>query len=308
MVLQVDHGDDSVDKRAVQDISTMDGLVSSLISYNQSEETRLFQTSFINCSVCFNEKFGDSCIQFPNCKHVFCKQCMKEYFTVQINDGSVKSLTCPEDKCETQADPALVKSLVDEELFERYDKLLLKRTLDCMADVTFCPRKSCESPVLKEEDMDMGRCAKCGFVFCILCNNTYHGRVGCPISSKSLIEVRNIYLNGTLEERYEIERRYGKQRLQKLLDESYSESWIERFSKKCPACKASIQKIDGCNKMTCFNCRRNFCWLCNRLLNNEDPYKHYNSEKVHCYGKLFEGLVTDVEELEEDEDGWIQFI
>ena len=92
------------------------------------------------------------------------------------------------------------------------------------------------------------------------------------------------------------------------MDESYSESWIERFSKKCPACKASIQKIDGCNKMTCFNCRRNFCWLCNRLLNNEDPYKHYNSEKGHCYGKLFEGLETDVEELEEDEDGWIQFI
>lgn len=304
----MDHGDEAVDKRAVQDVSTMDGLVSSLLNYNQSEETRLFKTSFINCSVCFNEKFGDLCIQFPNCKHVFCKQCMKEYFTVQINDGSVKSLICPEDKCETQADPGLVKSLVDKELFERYDKLLLQKTLDCMSDIIFCPRKSCESPVVKEEDMEMGRCAACGFVFCILCNNTYHGRAGCPITSKSIIEVREIYLNGTLEERYEIERRYGKQRLQKLLDESYSEAWLARFSKKCPACKASIQKIDGCNKMTCFNCRRNFCWLCNSLLNNEDPYKHYNSEKAQCYGKLFEGLEADVEELEEDEDGWIQFI
>ena len=302
---------DDFDKRAVQDISTMDGLVSSLISYNQSEETRLFQTSFINCSVCFNEKFGSLCIQFPQCKHVFCKHCMKDYFTVQIKDGSVKSLTCPEDKCETQADPALVKSLVDEELFERYDKLLLQKTLDCMSDIIFCPRKSCQAPVLKEEDMDMGRCATCGFVFCVLCNNTYHGRAKCSLISKNFAKMREIYLNGTQEEKEDLEKRYGKEKIARFIEEGYarfieegySEAWLERFSKKCPACKASIQKIDGCNKMTCFSCRRNFCWLCNSLLHHDNPYAHFNNQKGGCYNKLFEGLV-ELDDVEE----WIQFV
>ena len=311
LFIEVDHGKDEVgcfDKRSVQDISSMDGLVTFLINFNQSEETRLFQTSFINCSVCFNEKFGSVCVQFPQCKHVFCKQCMKDYFTIQITDGSVKSLTCPEDKCESQADPSLVKSLVDEKLFERYDKLLLQKTLDLMTDVIICPRKSCQAPVLKETDMDMGRCAACSFVFCVLCNNTYHGSAKCPISSTNLMKIRDLYLNGTEEEKSDLEKRYGRSKVMRFVEEGYSEAWLERFSKKCPACKASIQKIDGCNKMTCFNCRRNFCWRCNNLLNHQDPYKHYNTKGSHCFNLLFEGLIeADMEEIE-DEDGWIQFV
>ena len=36
---------------------------------------------------------------------------MKGYFEVQIRDGSVKGLTCPEDKCTSQASPAQVSHI-----------------------------------------------------------------------------------------------------------------------------------------------------------------------------------------------------
>ena len=40
--------------------------------------------------------------------------------------------------------------------------------------------------------------------------------------------------------------------------------WLRshRNVKQCPKCNTIIQKIGGCNKMTCWKCGAYFCWLC----------------------------------------------
>lgn len=38
--------------------------------------------------------------------------------------------------------------------------------------------------------------------------------------------------------------------------------WLTANSKKCPKCKAWIQKTHGCNWMECASCKHGFCWLC----------------------------------------------
>ena len=40
------------------------------------------------------------------------------------------------------------------------------------------------------------------------------------------------------------------------------QEWIKLNTKKCPTCKANIEKNDGCNQMTCFKCKYSFCWEC----------------------------------------------
>ena len=38
--------------------------------------------------------------------------------------------------------------------------------------------------------------------------------------------------------------------------------WLNANSKRCPKCRAFIEKDYGCNWMTCHACKHGFCWLC----------------------------------------------
>ena len=38
--------------------------------------------------------------------------------------------------------------------------------------------------------------------------------------------------------------------------------WLNANTKKCPKCRANIEKTYGCNWMTCHSCKHGFCWLC----------------------------------------------
>ena len=99
---------DPHDPRAIQDIASQDLLLPTILEHNKLQEDYEFKTTLFTCQVCFMEKLGALCLSFLTCDHVFCKECMKGYFEVQIQDGSVKALTCPSDKCESQAHPSQV--------------------------------------------------------------------------------------------------------------------------------------------------------------------------------------------------------
>ena len=51
--------------------------------------------------------------------------------------------------------------------------------------------------------------------------------------------------------------------------------------KRCPRCKIYTEKNEGCNHMTCVNCKYQWCWLCE----GEYKYGHYDSGK--CQGQQF---------------------
>ena len=279
------------DHRVFQETDSLNNLVTYLIDYNSKEVQHAFDNAYFECVICDAEKPGFKCCLFSKCKHVFCRECISEYFSVQIRDGSVRALSCPQEKCESQADPNLIKMLVSSDLYEKYDSFLLQSTLDCMDEITYCPRKTCNAVVLKESNM--GQCPVCHFVFCVLCKRTYHGVANCPVNDKELIKLRQLYLNGSAEEKENLEKRYGKKQLKQAVEEHFSEVWLESNSKKCPHCSTSIEKIDGCNKMQCYKCGKNFCWLCGKGLTTANPYEHFNILKNGCFNRLFEGLDVD---------------
>eukprot|EP00794_Sanderia_malayensis_P007348 gene7349-8167_t len=276
------------DERAIQDIASITMLVHFLLEYNRVEKDRVFKLTYFLCDVCFLEKPGSDCIAFYPCEHVYCCNCMREYFKLKINEGGVNALLCPNDKCESKANPSQLKQLVDLETYEKYEKYMLQTTLDCMSDIIYCPRKICQSPAISEDE-SMCICPRCSFAFCTLCKRSYHGISPCPISDKDFDRVRKEYSRGTAKERAKLEQRYGKKNLKYLLEESVSEKWIKDNAKKCPYCSVIIQRSEGCNKMTCYKCHNNFCWLCMQKLDKSSPYTHYNTLGSRCNQKLFEG-------------------
>ncbi|XP_035681742.1 E3 ubiquitin-protein ligase RNF14-like [Branchiostoma floridae] len=295
------------DLRAIQDLASPSLLVPALVEYDQERRQHMFNTTMYNCNVCFGEKLGADCIGFKGCDHVYCKECMKGYFQVQISEGNVQCLQCPEPKCESQALPSQVQELVGGELFARYDRLLLQSSLEGMADVVYCPRKSCQCPVMLEPDSKMAGCTACGYTFCTLCKLAYHGVSPCRIKPDDLRKLREEYLAASDEGKKFLEKRYGKKSIKQALEETFSEEWLKKYAKECPQCGTHIQKLDGCNKMTCIKCRAYFCWLCGMILHHSNPYGHFNKPGSKCFNLLFQGMEEGEggeEEFEDEEDDW----
>ena len=154
-------------------------LIKMMKMYNEDENLKNFHNSLYDCNVCFSEKLGKQSMKFTPCGHIFCQDCMKSYFEVQISEGQMSNLICPMDKCTCQALPTQVQALVSSKSFQLYEQVLLSTTLESMADVVLCPRRHCQCPTIIDREANMGQCPNCTFVFCIYCKASFHGVAPC---------------------------------------------------------------------------------------------------------------------------------
>ncbi|XP_062976738.1 E3 ubiquitin-protein ligase RNF14 [Elgaria multicarinata webbii] len=293
--------EEALDERAVQDVESLSNLIREILDFDRAQREKCFNSKMYTCNICFSEKLGSECMYFMDCRHVYCKACLKDYFEIQIKDGQVHCLNCPEPKCPSVATPGQVKELVEEQLFARYDRLLLQSSLDLMADVVYCPRPCCQTPVMQEPCCTMGICSKCNYAFCTLCKMTYHGVSPCKVTAEKLVDLRNEYLEADETTKKFLEQRFGKRVIQKALEEMESKEWLEKNSKSCPYCGTPIEKLDGCNKMTCTACMQYFCWICMGSLSRANPYRHFNDPSSPCFNRLFQAMQNDGDFWDEEE-------
>ncbi|XP_034558258.1 E3 ubiquitin-protein ligase RNF14-like [Notolabrus celidotus] len=276
-------------------------LMSQILIYNADQKQKAFTTTVFDCGVCFMGWLGSECIQMFECGHIFCRGCLAKFCKLQITEGNVQNVTCPDADCPATPTPAQVKSLVGEELFSRYDRLLLQTTLDHMPDVVYCPRRTCAAAVIVEKSSMAAMCSVCKFAFCVSCKKTYHGTdckdkkkkeeekekgqnalfAPLPDSQEGLEALGEDYSSGSKQRKKLLESRYGRGRLVFLVEYGLSEQWIEVNCKYCPHCYSSIQKQGGCNMMMCFRCNQRFCWSCLSRVPSKDAGRHYQ-ESPDC--------------------------
>jgi len=209
------------------------------------------------CEICCEKP-----AEYPlfSCHHTYCKQCLQNYFTTKIFEGGVLSIRCPRPDCFLPIQDIDVRTNVSYAVFERYKHFKMIATLSANPNCRWCPMPDCSTPVIadtKKREFPSLTCPKCRTRFCFNCNEKWHGKKSCQQNYK------NLKKKGEISEQ--------------------NEKWkVEHNTKKCPRCRADIEKDQGCNHINCMRCSYQFCWLC------MGQYTETHYETGACANKCFD--------------------
>ncbi|XP_063692986.1 LOW QUALITY PROTEIN: E3 ubiquitin-protein ligase ariadne-1-like [Bolinopsis microptera] len=172
------------------------------------------------------------------CKHYYCKICWNTYFTTQIMDNGVaENIQCMATECSTYVNEKFVLSTISrDKVRTRYYQLIARSYISSNLMLKV-PHGRGNSAEVLSLDVKHILCS-CGMEWCFGCGEPDH----LPLESCQIL----------------------KKWKQKAIDESETNKWLVINTKECPKCAAAIEKLGGCNHMTCNNrnCSFEFCWIC----------------------------------------------
>ena len=194
------------------------------ISLNYSGQTR-------ECGVCGDTIEGNDIAKIQlSCKHYFCVDCWKEYLKEKITNANVYKLSCMQNKCNLILQEKFIKDILgdDKDLKDKYDKFLNSKKLLGKKNIKFCPFPDCDGYAEKK----FKKYVKCNFghEFCFDCGAAPHGIKPCS----------------------------------KIIDKGFEDWKAHTLVKRCPNCKFWTEKNEGCNHMTCSQCKFQWCWVCEK--------------------------------------------
>jgi E3 ubiquitin-protein ligase RNF14 len=107
---------------------------------------------------------------------------------MNVKEGTVKRLKCMDSTCKDSIPPSVLKQLLSDIEFARWENLLLQKTLDSMTDVVYCPR--CEVVCIEDDD-HFAQCVRCLFSFCSLCRGPRHVGQEC-LSAEARLQILKV--------------------------------------------------------------------------------------------------------------------
>ncbi|XP_061175759.1 E3 ubiquitin-protein ligase RNF14-like [Saccostrea echinata] len=256
------------DNRVISDHMQIEEAVTNIMRYDQHRDEEEFQQNEQECGICFDQQTGTGFLRLWPCKHHFCQDCVNEHCRTHIKDGNVLNLLCPETDCKSEIPPSVVLSNLTAEECERYETLSLRKGLDCMGDIVWCPR--CQNPVIreKEAELKLGHCVACFYSFCTECQEPWH-------QGKCYAELEeNVQELSESQKAAKMMEDKRQRRLARKREEKLSRDIIAKTSQPCPNCKMDISKMAGCNKVTCIYCNHSMCWACGKDITKES-YGHF---------------------------------
>ena len=198
------------------------------------------------CRICY-EKINNSEGVTLKCTHFCCWNCMFYYIKTEIESPTVFKLKCFERGCNTELDEDFVEFQIknDKDLIKKFDAFKVRAKIYLSNDKKFCPEPDCNSYLQEGKDKYV-QCEN-GHKYCYICLKPWHNDTPCD------------------EE----------------LDKDFQIWKKDKVVKQCPRCKIYTEKNEGCNHMTCTECKYQWCWLC------EGEYQEGHFRRGQCNGLQF---------------------
>ncbi|KAM0872534.1 hypothetical protein ACQ4PT_038653 [Festuca glaucescens] len=200
-----------------------------------------------DCGICMDTLPVFDLFHGLPCKHKFCAPCMTTYVEGRIRSSELP-IPCPDPTCGRGDDddgggrgelhPEKCKKAIDYGAFVDWGARLTESAI-APGRRAYCPNRRCGIPLETSGDAVPARalCLACGYALCATCGMEWSSDDGAGLGAHDCARGPDAML------------------LRKLARDS---RW-----KRCPSCKMYVERIDGCNQMTC-RCRFMFCYRCGR--------------------------------------------
>ncbi|CAK7223859.1 hypothetical protein SCUCBS95973_005321 [Sporothrix curviconia] len=301
----------------------------SILNYDVAAKQTAFDKETFGCGICLDSKKGAACHRMQECGHVFCRQCLRDFYCSAIAEGDLASVRCLEPNCFKERNAAaqqagkktgkpkmvsispgeLLQIPIPEDQVKRYIDLKYKTALESDKNTIYCPRSWCngaarskkhkkpEGLALHEsEDEDDEEAPDSGNGKGIRKDASYtDDRLAIcedcffAFCSRCLLSWHGEFVYCSPP------RNVGE-----LAEEDKASlAYLAHHTTPCPTCAAPAQKTMGCNHMICFRCNTHFCYLCSSWLDPNNPYRHFgeapDGRRTGCFNRLWE--------LEQGDDG-----
>lgn len=138
----------------------------AVLDYDIKAKKAAFEKGTFDCGVCLDPKKGSKCHKMLDCGHIFCLQCLQDFYNDAITEGNisvVRCLTpnCAKERAAAQTNPAkdggkrskksktalspseLLQIGLGEDAVKRYVTLKYKTELESDKNTIYCPRQWC---------------------------------------------------------------------------------------------------------------------------------------------------------------------
>ncbi len=213
-----------------------------------------------DCSICWTE--ADAPIRTA-CDHIYCQDCFENGCSASTVPGTDFALLCHGDQghCNRLVSLDDLHKHLSSAVFESILERSFTSYVRCHPhELRFCPTPNCGYVYRVTESAKAHTCSNCLQPTCSACHE--------PHVDMTCAEYKDI-------------RSGGYAAFEKLKKES--------GIKDCPKCKTPIEKVTGCNHMTCVACNVHMCWVCLMTFPSGEPvYTHMN--KMHGGHTTWDGM------------------
>ncbi|KAK4467131.1 hypothetical protein QBC42DRAFT_1640 [Cladorrhinum samala] len=305
----------------------------AILDYDIQARRAAFEKGTFECGVCLDPKKGSACHQMLDCGHVFCIECLQDFYNNAIKEGDLAAVRCLAPNCTRDREKAassasgkkkkpkifispseLLQIPLDQDTVKRYVTLKYKTELESDKNTVYCPRQWCNGAARsKKHKKPRGLELAENSDDSASDDDEDEGHIegeGKSKPYKAAAELLSIceecsfaFCSRCLQSWHgEFVRCTPRREKEELTaEELASLEYMKLHTTPCPTCAAPAQKTHGCNHMICYRCQTHFCYLCSAWLDPGNPYQHFNTmpdgRVTSCYMRLWELELGDGDDV-----------